>query len=391
VVWLFARLPWASVAANVVLVPIGVALVPLTLSHGLLAAVWPRAASLTAYPVEALCEAFLVACEALAFEGASASMPPPSVFQGLAITASCLGLLFLRGRARLAVAPLLALALALSELSLRSAERPEGVLRATVLDVGQGDSILVDLPDGRAMLVDAGNVGPDIGEAVLVPLLAARRRARIDVVVLTHPHPDHFGGLATVLRAVEVGEIWDSGQAEDESPTGPASQLLEEARRRGVRVLSPADLCGRPRRFGAARAEVLWPCPAYNAGFDPNDNSLVVRLSLGERALLLTGDLERHGEAALLARPEALRADFLKVGHHGSRTSSTLPFVRAVAPRYAAISAGSHNRYGHPHAEPLEALEAVGAEVLRTDELGGLTVITDGRALEVSSVVERER
>jgi competence protein ComEC len=303
VIWLFGQLPWAGVVANVVLVPVGVALVPLALAHGSIAALSTGAAALTARLVEALAEAFLVSCEALSFEGASAPMPPPTVFQGLAMLVGCMGLLFLRGRARLAVSAVVALALVAGEASLRASEHPRGLLRATVLDIGQGDAILVDLPDGRLMLVDAGNLAPDAGRMVIVPLLAARRRARIDVVVLTHPHPDHFGGLASVLDAVEVTELWDSGQAEDESADGPASLLLRDARRRGIRVLSPAELCGRPRRFGSATAEVLWPCPAYDPGFDPNDNSLVVRLALGSRAFLLTGDLEAHGEAALLAHP----------------------------------------------------------------------------------------
>jgi competence protein ComEC len=251
--------------------------------------------------------------------------------------------------------------------------------------VGQGDSILLDFPDGSVMLVDAGVARPDVGRAAILPLLEARRRARIDVLALTHPHPDHYGGLASVLEGIEVGELWDSGQAESESPDGPASQLLATARARGVRVRSPAELCGHGRRFGGARVDVLWPCAAYDPGYDPNDNSLVLRVTYGERALLLVGDLERHGEAMLLARRAPLRADFLKVGHHGSRTSSTAAFLAAVRPRFAAISAGRYNHYGHPHRETLEALAAVGAEVLRTDLHGGVVVTTDGHRLEVEA------
>ncbi len=385
VVWLFGRLPWAGVVANVLLVPIGVALVPLTLAHGLVAAAAPSLARFTAPPVEAACEAFLVACDALAFEGASAAMPPPSVAQGVVLAIACAALLFLRGRARVAAAAAFVLALAAGEVALRVVERPRDVLRATVLDVGQGDAVLVDLPDGRAMLVDTGNVAPDAGATVIAPLLAARRRDRLDVVVLTHPHPDHYGGLGHLLDAIAIGELWDSGQAEDEDPDGAASALLARARARGVRVRAPTELCDQPRRFGRARVDVLWPCPRYDIGLGPNDNSLVLRVALGRRALLLTGDLEAHGEDALVARGAALRADFLKVGHHGSRTSTTPAFVRAVAPRFAAISAGAHNRYGHPHAEPLAALRAAGAEVLRTGLHGGITVETDGRALSVTT------
>jgi competence protein ComEC len=203
----------------------------------------------------------------------------------------------------------------------------------------------------------------------------------LDVVVLTHPHPDHYGGLAALIDAVQIGELWDSGQSASEADlTGTARralELVEQARARGTRVLRPAELCGRARDFGAARVDVLWPCPAFDPGFDPNDNSLVLRVTLGEHAILFTGDIEGHAEAALIAQRARLRADVLKVPHHGSRTSSSDAFLRAVSPTLAVISAGAVNPFGHPHAEVLERLHRHNARVIDIGERGGRILTLD--------------
>jgi competence protein ComEC len=188
-----------------------------------------------------------------------------------------------------------------------------------------------------------------------------------------------------------VRELWDSGQAEAEAdlPAGPdpipgtsATRILAGARRRGTRVLTPAALCGHTRHFGAARVDVLSPCPSYDPGWSPNDNSLVLRITLGRRTLLFTGDAEAHQEETLVSQfGRALRADILKVGHHGSRTSTTPPFLSAVRPRYAVISSGAVNRFGHPHAEPLRNLAAARVRVIRLADGGGRSVRSDGVSL----------
>jgi competence protein ComEC len=275
------------------------------------------------------------------------------------------------------------------ELATRRAGASAGMLRVTALDVEQGDSTLVDLPDGRLLLVDAGGfVGSpvDPGRAVLQPLLRARRRNRIDIAVLSHPHPDHFGGLSSALSDVDVGEFWDSGQGEAEG-AGPAyAALLRELRARGVPILRPAELCGRPRAHGLATIEVLGPCPAFVPHRDANDNSLVLRISFGERAVLLTGDAEHLEEAELIrAHGSRLRADLLKVGHHGSRTSSTPAFVTAVNPTISTISCGVRNRFGHPHAETLATLGRKGVLALRLDRTGSVIWQTDGSEVDVWS------
>src|SRR5699024_4308449 len=161
--------------------------------------------------------------------------------------------------------------------------------------------------------------------------------------------------------------LWGSGQGVIEAPNGPVASAFEQAREAGIPIRKPPWLCAHPQRFGGARVRVLWPCPHYDAGYAPNDNSLVLRITFKEHALLFVGGLERHGEARLLKRSRPLEADFLKVGHHGSATSSTRAFVEAVDPRFAAISVARFDRYGHPDEAPLAALDAIGARVLRTD------------------------
>lgn len=259
---------------------------------------------------------------------------------------------------------------------------PRDVLRVTFLDVAQGDAALVDLPDGTKMLVDGGGlVGSpvDLGERVLLPVLRARRVSKLDIVVLSHPHPDHFGGLARVLEEVEVGELWDTGM--DKQGSGPRAyrQLLNLARARKVKLRRPAELCGK-RTLGGAVLEVYGPCPGPKAERSANDNSFVFSLRYGHHAVLLTGDAESEQEAELVDRfGSGLASDVLKVGHHGSRSSSTNSFLAHAMPKLAVVSCGMRNRFGHPHQQLLQRLEAYGAKVWRTDLGGSLIWVTDGR------------
>ncbi|HEY2736650.1 MAG TPA: MBL fold metallo-hydrolase, partial [Polyangiales bacterium] len=178
-------------------------------------------------------------------------------------------------------------------------------------------------------------------------------------------------------------------EAERSGTSQRALGLLELARSRGARVLGPNALCDRPRRFGDARVDVLAPCPGYDPGYDPNDNSLVIRIALGARALLFTGDIEAHGEAALLARGRSLKADVLKVPHHGSRTSSGLPLLAAVAPTLAIVSAGAVNLFGHPHAETLARLRQHSKRVIDLGESGGTIVTLSAGAIDVNGRTDR--
>jgi len=204
--------------------------------------------------------------------------------------------------------------------------------------------------------------------------------------VLSHPHPDHFGGLLALVRSVEIGELWDSGQGAAEGAGPVYRELLAEARARRIRIRGPAELCAGPRDFGAARVRVLAPCPNFVSGRDANDNSLVLRVEYGRQSALFTGDAEALEEADLLeANRPLLRADLLKVGHHGSRTSTSASFLDAVRPRVATVSCGTRNRFGHPTPEVMARLVAGGVEVLRTDRSGSAMLRFDGETLSVVS------
>ena len=255
------------------------------------------------------------------------------------------------------------------------------VLRVTHLDVGQGDATVLEFPGGPLWLVDGGGlIGStvDVGDRVVVPALVQARRSP-DVVILSHPHPDHFGGLAAVLRDRPPKELWDTGQGEHEVIGGRYAELLDFARAKGIRVRRPDELCG-AHAVGGAVVEVVAPCASVNYDRGPNDNSFVIRVRYGERSVLLTGDAEEKLESELVGRlgSRGLASEVLKVGHHGSRTSTTATFLAAVHPQIAVVSAGHRNRFGHPHAGTLQTLASHAVSVFRTDDLGTLREETSG-------------
>ena len=388
----------AGLVANVLASPLGESVaLPLCLAHQLLGPIpaLERGAALVA-------SGALLLVKKIAWLSADASalaltLPEPGRFQLSVIAVFVSGLCALRAEAfltltararrRLAVGWSVASAVAFCtlELAVRRAGTPHGVIRASALDVGQGDSNLIDLPNGACILIDGGGfVGSpvDPGKAVVLPVLRARRRSRVDLVVLSHPHPDHFIGLASALAQLEVGEFWDSGQGEAEGAGPVYAELLRSLRARGVPIRHPAELCGKPRSFGTAQVSVLEPCPSFTPHRGANDNSLVISLSYGRRRFLFTGDAEHEEEAALVQRHGSeLRADYLKVGHHGSRTSTSEAFLALVAPALATLSCGVRNRFGHPHLPTVERLAAHGVPALRLDRSGSVEVTSDGDSL----------
>jgi competence protein ComEC len=268
-----------------------------------------------------------------------------------------------------------------------------GKLEVTVLDVGQGDSIFVAFPDGRTMLVDGGGqagsewVGgyrssTDVGEEVVSPYLWSRGIKHLDVVALTHAHHDHLDGLHSVLANFNVGQLWVG--RDEETPA--FLNLLAEARARGIGIVS--QIQGREFDWDGATGHVLWPADGSTVTAAANDNSLVMRIEDGGERFLLPGDIEKKVENELVAEKAPLAADFLKVPHHGSKTSSTDAFVGAVAPRVAVVSVGQGNQFGHPVDTVVERYTHAGTRFLRTDRDGAVTAITDGHDLLVRTFAE---
>jgi beta-lactamase superfamily II metal-dependent hydrolase len=277
-------------------------------------------------------------------------------------------------------------------------------LRVTAIDVGEGDSILVRTPSGRTMLVDGGGdkatdipgeTGPPespIGERMVVPYLRSQGIDEVDVVLITHPHGDHVGGLVAVVRDLKVDTVLDGTTLPYPSVT--YRNLIGEIRAKHVSYHFARR--GEKIDFGdGVHADILNP-PAgrlpYGTDFGDktmNNYSAVVRLSYGSTVFLLDGDAETEAEANILrAYPESfLRANVLKAGHHGSRNASSDAWLAVVQPTAAIISCGRNNVFGHPHPEALARLRAHHVAIYRTDLNGAVEADSDGTNVTVKAYV----
>lgn len=315
---------------------------------------------------------------------ADARVPTPGLLLILAAAAALiLAMILVRRRALVASIGIAALVLSaawICAIPVRPQSRA-GTLEVTAIDVGQGDSLLVVSPQGRALLVDAGGLPRwahsdlDIGEDVVSPYLWSRGFRSLDVLVLTHAHADHMGGMAAVMASFHPRELWIGSD-----PSEPELQpLLRRAHDLGVKVIQLR--AGDTREFGGVAVRILAP-DAANPTTRRNDESLVMKLTYGNTSALLEGDAEKASE--LQIAKEQPQADLLKVGHHGSATSTVPQLLAAVHPRFAVISVGVRNSYGHPREEVLSRLEQSNVATGRTDLGGALTFYLDGKTVTPS-------
>src|SRR3989344_1606416 len=256
-------------------------------------------------------------------------------------------------------------------------ESPSGKLKVYFLDVGQGDAELIETPNGNKILIDGGPPNKKIlGE--LSRFLPFYNRS-VDMVILTHPHADHVGGLDQVLERYEVGFAMDPGVLYNTPEFGEYRNLIETKRI--------------PRVYGVRGMKVRLDYSTYldvflpvvnNFGLSPHDGMLVLKLNYGKNSFLFTGDMEKNLEGYLIGTMgESLKSDILKVGHHGSKTSTTEAFLGYVSPKYAVISVGEENKYGHPSKEVLDRLIQFGVKFFRTDEEGTIRMKSDGETVSI--------
>lgn len=277
-------------------------------------------------------------------------------------------------KAKLVILILLFAALLSSILSLYRAQNRK--LTVAFLDIGQGDAIFIESPTGNQVLLDAGP-----GKSVLRELSQVMPfyDRSIDIAIASHPDADHIGGLPDVFERYGIGLFIEPGVEANTSQEAELDRVVKlegsqviEARRGMVIELG-----------GGAVLEILYPTLNPD-GMETNTASIVARLVYGETEFLLTGDSPTNIEDYLMNLDvKSLKADVLKAGHHGSRTSTSLPFIAAVDPDYAVISSGKDNKYGHPHQEVLDTLSDYGAQILRTDQDGRIIFESDGVNLKV--------
>ena len=247
-----------------------------------------------------------------------------------------------------------------------------GELTVSFIDVGQGDSAFIELPNGKTMLIDAGV--SDAGDKI-TKFIQKKGYQRIDYLIATHPHADHIGGMKKVIKNFDIGEIY---MPKASTNTKTYEKLLEEISERGLKIKTAkagVSICD--------GIEILAPNSTNYE--DLNNYSVVLRLLNGENSFLFMGDAEILSENEILNAGFDVSADVIKVGHHGSGTSSGNEFVNAVQAKYAVFSVGDDNNYNHPHIFVVEKWKKAGAQICRTDEMGTVIFNSDGTNIEMIS------
>lgn len=397
----FGSIAYSGLVANLLAVPMTeLVIVPVGLLGALIGEIWPAVGGWLLDLVITVAGALDAAFALIAHTAPAVQVFPPNrcellgalaLWAGAVAVARRAGPRWLRG---LAVALGLLLIAGSYAYTVHLEPRWRTHVRIDFLDVGQGDATVVELPGGAVWMIDGGglpfvsaritdqrerrDLAESPGRLSVARFLAERRIRRIDLLIITHAHPDHFEGVHAVARHLPIDRLWIARDPGADSTSPSYHRLLDKLSRAGTSIEHPA--LERAHTHGPVTLTAL--APRYLDGVatnDPvvthNDNSLVVRLEAYGRSILFTGDIEREGEELLIARHGAmLGADVIKVPHHGSRTSSTPALAAATAPALAVISCGAGNRFGFPAPEVVTRWQAAGARVLRTDVHGTITI-----------------
>ncbi len=252
-----------------------------------------------------------------------------------------------------------------------------GGLQISYIDVGQGDSIFIELPNGETILIDAGN--PEDGQHV-AQYIRDNGAEKLDYVIATHPHADHIGGLAEVIDAFTVENIY---MPKATHTTASYEDLLQTIQAKGLKIETAK--AGK-KLFDDGRLQAEFLAPNSDSYSNLNNYSAVLMLTYGNNKFLFMGDAEAESEKEMLYAGFDLSADVLKVGHHGGSASTTDDFLEAVSPSVAVISVGADNSYGNPHADVLASLSERGADIWRTDEKGTVVVTSDGATVTLDQI-----
>jgi competence protein ComEC len=388
----FHRITIFALPVNVLILPLLLVLMPAALLTMLLLFAWPSAAVFPAMVVAVVLH-FSVWLVHLfgSFAYGDFRIPGPLLWQSAAFCALLAAAILLAHRSLVTnsrwqrrLVWLAVIVAALAAVAPRPIDHPHNALLVEAIDVGQGDSLLLITPEGKTLLVDGGGFGGnprqappefDIGEEVVSPALWARGIRHLDAVALSHAHSDHMGGLPAVLRNFHPDELWVGNNP----PVEPYDALLHEAA--ALRVKLRTLHAGDAFSLGSAHIAVLAPFPGYQPGVEASNNdSLVLHAAWGTSSVLLEGDAEAPIEDAMLPEP-LLPSTLLKVGHHGSLTSTRSEFLARVSPQWAVISCGLRNRYGHPRQAILEELQAAQVRTYRTDIDGATCFQLDGKSV----------
>jgi len=271
-------------------------------------------------------------------------------------------------------------------------------LRVTFIDVGQGNSALLQLPGRERMLIDGGGFergAYDTGQMVVAPFLLYSKIGRIDYIVLSHPHPDHLNGLNFIADNFSPKEFWYNGQ---DVETPEFTKLMGTIQRNNIKILLPDDLY-EGREIAGVKIQALHPPgsdESWSSGKSKdskalNNNSLILKISYKGKSFLFAGDIEEEGEKAVASNwGYNLDSDVLLVPHHGSKTSSTVHFLESVTPEISVISCGKGNSFGFPHTEAVKRLKNIGSEIIGIDESGAVRIIVKDNGLRIKKFIESD-